>query len=260
MEIRITCRRGLAQSARERPGDVEAAFRSEIDVDEHDVREQRAGVGQRLVARRRDRDDGDALAFEAVLRGLQEGSVVIHDQARQNHDRQHGTRPGALPIGASCNVRRGVGSSVEERGQRIVERLDRKREPAPRAVDVGGGDDLDRRVDPGGQVLAAQAGHACLDAELADDVRILRDRRRQRATLHRRKRLGDPIDPDDRDLAAEAAGGLGDPECHVVIDREDALEVGVRAQKVAGGEPRLRPHEVGRHGARNREVADPRRA
>ena len=63
----------------EEPGQVKAALFAEPDVDEDDVRAQRAGLPKRLGDARGHAHDGHALSLQEKARGLEEGRVVIDE-------------------------------------------------------------------------------------------------------------------------------------------------------------------------------------
>jgi hypothetical protein len=63
----------------EEPGQVKAALLAEPDVDEDDVRAQRAGLPERLGDARGHAHDRHALSLQEKARGLEEGLVVINE-------------------------------------------------------------------------------------------------------------------------------------------------------------------------------------
>src|SRR5690242_6045980 len=67
------------------PGEVKAAFVPEPDVDEDDVRSQRAGFPESLCDAGGNAHDGDALSLEQNPRRLKERIVVVNEQAPQRH-------------------------------------------------------------------------------------------------------------------------------------------------------------------------------
>ena len=60
------------------PGQVKAALVPEPDVDEDDVRPQRAGLPERLSDARGHAQDRQALSLKENARGLEEGIAVIN--------------------------------------------------------------------------------------------------------------------------------------------------------------------------------------
>jgi hypothetical protein len=61
--------------------EVEAVLVAEADVDEHDVRAELLLQSQRVGAGGGDPDDLDAFPLEQDARGVEEGSVVVDDEA-----------------------------------------------------------------------------------------------------------------------------------------------------------------------------------
>src|SRR4051812_33659760 len=133
-------------------------------------------------------------------------------------------------------------SATDQRRERVVVGVDRLGEVLRGLGDVVLGDDLDGRLDVGRQLLALRGGEAGLNAELADRVRVLRDRGGHVAGLDRLQRVFDAVDADDRHVAllAGVLDRLGDAERHLVVGREEALDVRVGAHQVLGGAQRLR--------------------
>ena len=77
MEIKITSAPPLTVLSQE-PGQVKAALVAEPDVDEDEVRPQRAGLPERLGDARGHAHDRQALSLKENARGLEEGIVVIN--------------------------------------------------------------------------------------------------------------------------------------------------------------------------------------